>query len=86
MSAKVLDLSEARGYCDLKFENDIDRVKKVVRKGENAGNQHFLLFQPFFSPTIFSEVLSTGLTWQCVIQAYCLYEPSFIGMTREFGS
>ena len=37
-----------------------DRVEKSVRKGENAGYQHFLFF-PVFSKTFFKWVLNSGL-------------------------
>ena len=32
-----------------------DRVENIVGKGENAGDQHFLLFQQYFQKPSFSE-------------------------------
>ena len=41
---KFLDWSKLKGFADNKNE----WVENIVEKGENAGNQHFLLF-PLFS-------------------------------------
>ena len=32
-------------------------LKKIVGKGENAGNQHFLLFPQFFIPYLTQKLL-----------------------------
>ena len=43
----------------------LERVENIVGKGENAGNQHFLLFRTMFSkgffPQKFSKTSSIGL-------------------------
>ena len=59
---KNLDLFKSKGFADnkinvyekLKF--DLVRVENIVGKGENAGNQHFLLF-----PLCFPKPASLGL-------------------------
>ena len=51
---KILDLSKLKAFADnkrnvtetLKFVSS--RVENIVGKGENAGNQHFLLFPQCF--------------------------------------
>ena len=58
----MLDLSEFRsfGHDKLNFAKMIssacDRVEHIVGKGENAGHQHFLLFQQCFSK-VFSTMI-----------------------------
>ena len=43
-----------------------DRVENTVGKGENAGNQHFLLLQQCFQNASFSGLLKVGIVWQSV--------------------
>ena len=43
-----------------------DRVENTVGKGENAGNQHFLLLQQSFQKASFSGSLKVGIVWQRV--------------------
>ena len=51
---KILDLSKLKAFAggNLKVAQMaqfcFDRVENIVRKGENAGNQHFLLFPQYF--------------------------------------
>ena len=40
-----------------------DRVENIVGKGENAGNQHFLLFYPCFQKCLSSGSLKVGIVW-----------------------
>ena len=40
-----------------------DRVENIVEKGENAGNQHFLLFPQCFQKTSFLRLLKVGIVW-----------------------
>ena len=40
-----------------------DRVENIVRKGENAGYQHFLLFPQCFQKVFFSGSLKVGIVW-----------------------
>ena len=52
---KFLDWSKFKAFADEKinvtehWKFDVERVENIVGKGENAGNQHFLLFQQCFS-------------------------------------
>ena len=67
---KILDLSKFKAQADnkinvtQKLKSVFDRVEKILQKGENAGNQHFLLFPKCFFrrllPTRSSEV---GIVW-----------------------
>ena len=40
-----------------------DRVEKIVEKGENAGYQHFLLFQQCFQQASYPGLLNDGMVW-----------------------
>ena len=67
-SDRFLNLSKLKAFGDdkinvtekLKFE--FARVEIIVGKGENAGNQHFLVF-PRFSKPSFSGSLKVGIVW-----------------------
>ena len=39
------------------------RVENIVGKGENAGYQHFLLFQQCFQKALSSALLKVGIVW-----------------------
>ena len=39
------------------------RTENVVRKGENAGDQHFLLFSQCFGKASSSRLLKNGVVW-----------------------
>ena len=43
-----------------------DRVENIVRKGENAGYQHFLLFSQCFQKAFSTSSLKAGIVWQNV--------------------
>ena len=43
-----------------------DRVENIVGKGENAGNQHFLLFPQCFQKIFSSGLLKVGIVWLMV--------------------
>ena len=45
----------------MKFVLEI--VENIVGKGENAGNQHFLLFQQNFQKASFSRLLKVRIVW-----------------------
>ena len=60
---KILDWSKLKAFADDKI-NVTEKMKFVYRKieniegkGENAGYQHFLLFQQCFQNTSFSGLL-----------------------------
>ena len=46
-----------------KTEFAMGRVENIVGKGENAGNQHFLLYPQRFHKATFSESLKVGIVW-----------------------
>ena len=39
------------------------KVENLVRKGENAGYQHFLLFPQCFQKLSFSGLVKVGIEW-----------------------
>ena len=41
----------------------IDQVENIMGRRENAGYQHFLLFQKFFQKASSSGLLKVGLVW-----------------------
>ena len=43
-----------------------DRVEDVVRKGENAGYQHFLLFLQCFEKSSFPDTSKGVIVWERV--------------------
>ena len=51
---KILDVTELKEFADDKLNiaemmiSLFDRAENTVGKGENSGNQHFLLFPQFF--------------------------------------
>ena len=44
----------------------LQRIKNIVRKGENAGYQHFLHFPQCFQKPSLSGSLKVGIVWQRV--------------------
>ena len=60
---KILDLSKLKAFADgkinvtLKLKIKSGRVEKIVGKGENAGNKHFLLFPQCFQKASYSVQL-----------------------------
>ena len=57
---KILDWSKLKAFVDkLKFV--LGWVKHIVRKGENAGFQHFLLFPQCFQKAFFLWLLKVGI-------------------------
>ena len=38
-------------------------VENIVGKGENAGDQHFLLFPQYFQKVSFSRSFNVGILW-----------------------
>ena len=49
---KILDYSKFKAFADKKVivtqKFGLGRVENITGKGENAGDQHFLLFQQYF--------------------------------------
>ena len=66
---KIVDLSNLKTFADdylymnqkLKFA--LGRVENIVGKGENAGNQHFLLFPQCFQKASSLELLKVRIVW-----------------------
>ena len=46
-----------------KIKNIYDRVENIVRKEENAGYQHCLLFPQYFQKASFSGSVKVGIVW-----------------------
>ena len=68
-SVKFVDQSKFKAFADgkinvtQKLEFTLGRVEDIVEKGENAGNQHFLLFQQSFQKASFLGLLKVGIVW-----------------------
>ena len=66
-SDKMLDLSKFKAFADdirtatQKLKFTLERTENIVGKGENAGNQHFLLFPQCFQKFSFPRVLKVGI-------------------------
>ena len=66
---KILDLSKLKAFTEhnlnvyhkLKFA--LGRIENIVGKGENAGNQHFLLFPQCFQKPSSLELLKVEIVW-----------------------
>ena len=48
-------------------------VENLAGKGENAGNQHFLLFPQGFLKAISPGLLNHGIVWYRVIDRYVFF-------------
>ena len=55
---------------ELKIISVIDRLENIMGKGENAGNQHFLLFPQCFQ-VFFIRVLKS---WDCVVKSLAFFK------------
>ena len=69
-NGKILDQMKLETFADDNFnlvltvQFFLDRVENIVRKGENAGDQYFLLFPECFSlKTSCSGSLKVGIVW-----------------------
>ena len=66
---KILDWSKLKAFADdkinvnQKLKSDTGRVENIVKKGENAGNQHFLLFPQCFQKASCSGPLKVWIVW-----------------------
>ena len=66
---KTLDVTKLKAFADDKINVTqmmipvFDRVENIVGKGENAGNQHFLLFPQCFQKASFLGSLKVGIVW-----------------------
>ena len=48
----------------------LERVENIVRKGENAGNQHFLLFPQCFPKCFSIRPLKVAIVWEWVDKSF----------------
>ena len=66
---KVLDANKLKVFADEKLNVAkmtiflFDRAENIVGKGENAGDQHFLLFPKSFPKLFNSGSLNVGIAW-----------------------
>ena len=73
LNNKILHMIKLKAFEDDKITvaqmmiSVFHRVENIVGKGENAGNQHFLLFQSMFSKGFFLGVVRSR---DCVVQSY----------------
>ena len=66
---KCLDWFKLKAFADdkvtvtdkLKFV--LGQIENMVGKGENAGYQHFLVFQQCFQKSSFPRSLNVGIVW-----------------------
>ena len=69
---KILDWSKFKVFADDeiymtdKLKIGLGRVENMVGKGENASNQHFLLFPQCFQNASFLKSLKVGIVWERV--------------------
>ena len=67
---KFLDLSKFKAIADGKskvaqmLKYAVNRAENIVGKGENAGYQHFLLFQQCFQKLSSPGSLKVGIVWE----------------------
>ena len=60
----------------------IDRVENIVRKGENAGYQHFLLIPQCFQKPSCPRWLKVGIGWERVNKIYFITKLQSYGMIK----
>ena len=82
---QIQRICRRQNKCDSKIEIVLGRIENIVGKGENAGNQHFLLFSQCFQKVSFTVSLKvvmygTGLRW--ILSMY--NEPKVIARSRLF--
>ena len=58
---KFLDMSKLKGFADDKL--NVAEKMKFVEKGENAGNQHILLFPQCFQKASILWSLKVRIVW-----------------------
>ena len=81
-NGQILDVTKLEAFADNKLKvgkmmvSLFDRVENTVRKGENAGYQHFLLF-PVFSKASFFRVVKSR-DWVVNTLASALTETSIL--------
>ena len=72
LNDKILDMTKLKAFADdklnvaetkISFFFFFNRVENTVRKGENAGYQHFLLIPQGFTKPSFFGSLKIGIVW-----------------------
>ena len=69
LNNKILDWSKLKAFAGDKIKVLkmmiflFDRVVNIVGKGENAGNQHFLLFPQCFQRAFYPGSLKVRIVW-----------------------
>ena len=61
--AQTESICRLQNEGDWKFEICIGNGRKIVGIGENAGNQHFLLFPQYFQKPSLSRLLKVAIVW-----------------------
>ena len=68
------DWSKMKAFADDKINvsknlrSVLERIQNIVGKGENVGNQHFLLFLQYFPKASYSRSLKVGIDRERVKQ------------------
>ena len=66
---KIVDLPKFKAFADVKINGtqklkfDLGGVKNIVEKGENADDQHSLLFPHCFQKVTVSRSLKVRIVW-----------------------
>ena len=60
---KLKALADDKVNVSEKLKFVLGRVENIVGKGENAGYQHFHLFQQWFQKASFPGSLKVGIVW-----------------------
>ena len=68
---QILHWSQLQAFADNKINMtekkkskfDLERVESILGKGENAGYQHFFLFQQCFQKASFALSSKVGIGW-----------------------
>ena len=59
--SKFKAFAHEKNICDVKMKFVSERIEIILGKGENAGNQHFLLFPKCFQKPPSQELLKFGI-------------------------
>ena len=60
---KAFNFADHKLHAIQKMKFVMGWVENIVGKGENAGNQHFLLFPQCFQKGFFPRVVRSGIVW-----------------------
>ena len=59
-------LADDKIVATQKLKFVLRQAENILGKGENAGNQHFLLLHKVFSKATFFRVVKVGIAWRIV--------------------